>query len=320
MMDISHQQMNSVRTALEEESRGVTARDGDRRTPWRDRSGALYDEITQLNNELVAMQRDLAKKNAELERLNEKAQREIAKRRQAQEALARSNSELERFASVISHDLREPARTVEGYLRLLEDRYADQLDPGAREYVNYAVDGARRMQHMITALLDLSRVETRGKDLAPTEVEAVLAAALKGLGRAIEDTHGEVTHDPLPTIMADEAQLSQVFQNLITNAFKFRKEDEPPRVHVSAERVGDEWVFSVTDNGIGIDLHQADRVFQVFQRLHTEEEYPGLGIGLALSKRIVERHGGRIWVESELEEGSTFYFTLPAGERVSADG
>jgi light-regulated signal transduction histidine kinase (bacteriophytochrome) len=225
--------------------------------------------------------------------------------------LKRSNEDLEQFAYVVSHDLREPARMVEGYLELLEDRYQGQLDEKADKYIDHAVDGAERMQEMIKALLELSRIETEGKKPAPTDVEAVLERTLNVLGRAIEETEADVTHDPLPTVMADEAQLGLVFQNLIGNAIKFRREDVPPRVHVSAEREGDEWVFSVADNGIGIDPEQADRLFQVFQRLHTREEYEGLGIGLALCRRVVERHGGHIWVESEPGEGSTFAFTLP---------
>jgi light-regulated signal transduction histidine kinase (bacteriophytochrome) len=168
------------------------------------------------------------------------------------------------------------------------------------------------MQEMINALLELSRVGTRGEAPAPTDVEAVIERTLKVLKRAIEETEAEVTHDPLPTVMADEAQLAQVFQNLIANAIKFRREGVPPRVHISAEQRGDEWMFSVADNGIGIDPDQAERIFQIFQRLHTREEYEGTGIGLALCKRIVERHGGRIWVASEVGHGSTFTFTLPA--------
>jgi signal transduction histidine kinase len=225
--------------------------------------------------------------------------------------LERSNEDLEQFAYVVSHDLREPARMVEGYLELLEDRYQGQLDEKADKYIDHAVDGAERMQEMIKALLELSRIETEGKEPAPTDVEAVLERTLNVLGQAIEETEADVTHDPLPTVMADEAQLGLVFQNLIANAIKFRREDVPPHVHVSAEREGDEWVFSVADNGIGIDPEQADRLFQIFQRLHTREEYEGLGIGLALCRRVVERHGGRIWVESEPGEGTNFFFTIP---------
>jgi PAS domain S-box-containing protein len=226
--------------------------------------------------------------------------------------LQRSNQDLEQFAHVVSHDLREPARMVKGFLELLEGQYGDQLDPKAREYVNYAADGAQRMQEMIRGLLDLSRVDTRGEELTPTDARVVLERTLRSLEPAIEDAAARVTYDPLPTVLADQAQLAQVFQNLIANAIKFHKEDQSPRVHISAEREGDEWVFSVEDNGIGIDPKQAPRIFQIFQRLHTRDEYEGMGIGLALCKRIVERHGGHIWVESDVVDGSTFYFTLPS--------
>jgi PAS domain S-box-containing protein len=226
--------------------------------------------------------------------------------------LERSNQELEEFAYVISHDLQEPVRTVKGFLDLLERRYAEGLDEQAKSFIDYAVDGAERMQEMIGALLDLSRVGTQGEPLIPIDVEAVLERALKMLDRSIAESGARVTHDPLPVVQGDGVQLAQVFQNLIANAIKFRRADEAPQVHVSATREGDLWRFSVADNGIGIPADQRERIFQIFHRLHTREEYPGTGIGLALCRRIVERHGGRIWVESEPGEGATFYFTLPA--------
>jgi light-regulated signal transduction histidine kinase (bacteriophytochrome) len=225
--------------------------------------------------------------------------------------LERSNQALEQFAYVVSHDLREPLRMVSGYLQLLQRRYQGALDADADDFIAYAVDGAERMQEMIQALLGLSRVGTRGQDFVPTDVEAVLARTRKMLSRAIEESGAVVTHDPLPTVSADSAQLAQVFQNLISNAIKFRAEDRPLRVHVSAELRGDEWAFSVRDNGIGIDPQHFERIFVIFRRLHTTKGYEGAGIGLALCKRIVERHGGRIWVESEPGQGSTFIFTLP---------
>jgi PAS domain S-box-containing protein len=229
--------------------------------------------------------------------------------------LERSNEELEQFAYIASHDLREPVRMVKGYLGLLEKRYRDQLDEKAGRFIDYAVEEAERMQEMIQALLDLSRVDTSGEEPTPTDTELLLERTLRLLERASEDAAAEVTHGPLPTVMADEVQLAQVFQNLVANAIKFRCEGVPPRIHIAAEQEGNEWVFSVADNGIGIsDPEQAERIFQVFQRLHTEEEYEGIGIGLALCKRVVVRHGGRIWVESEMGKGSTFYFTLPAGQ------
>jgi PAS domain S-box-containing protein len=244
--------------------------------------------------------------------------RDVTARRRVEEQLGyyaaqlkRSNQELEQFAYVISHDLREPLRTVKGFLELLERRYAGDLDQQAGEFIDYAVEGAERMQEMIGALLDLARVGTQGRPFASTDVDALLERTLHLLKQAVDDAGAEVTHDPLPVVMADEAQLAQVFQNLIANALKFRQGDEVPRVHIAAERVDDMWRFSVADNGIGVDSRQADRIFQIFQRLHPREAYPGTGIGLALCKRIVERHGGRIWVESEPGQGSTFYFTWP---------
>jgi PAS domain S-box-containing protein len=225
--------------------------------------------------------------------------------------LERSNEELQQFAYIVSHDLQAPLRAVTGYLNLLKKRYRERLDDKAQKYINSAMSGAERMKEMIRALLNLSRVKTRGEELTSTSAETVLKHVLDDLAPMIEESDAEVTHDPLPTVMADEAQLAQVFQNLIANGIKFRREGVRPRVHITARREGDEWVFVVEDNGIGIDPGQTDRIFQIFQRLHTREEYPGTGIGLALCRRIVERHGGRIWVESEVGTGSRFYFTLP---------
>lgn len=228
------------------------------------------------------------------------------------EALKRSNAELEQFAYVISHDLREPARTVKNFLMLLTERYGESLDERAASFVALAMDGAVRMQEMINAVLDLARVETQGRPLTATETGAMLEQALRSLQNAIEESGATVTHDPMPRVMADEAQAAQLFQNLIANAIKFRRAGIAPQVHVAAAREGDWWVFTVADNGIGIDPTQADRLFQIFQRLHTRDEYPGLGLGLALCKRIVTRHGGRIWVEPAPGEGARFCFTLPA--------
>jgi PAS domain S-box-containing protein len=227
------------------------------------------------------------------------------------EDLARSNKELEQFAYVASHDLQEPLRMVSSYTQLLERRYKDKLDTDAKEFIAYAVDGANRMQRLIQDLLVYSRVSSRGKSLTPTDCNAVLGTVRINLSVAIEENNARVTHDELPIVMADETQLVQVFQNLIGNAIKFHSE-EPPRIHVSAEKNKKEWIFSVRDNGKGVDPQYHDRIFVIFQRLQGKGEYPGTGIGLAICKRIIERHGGRIWVESEPGKGSTFYFTLPA--------
>jgi light-regulated signal transduction histidine kinase (bacteriophytochrome) len=225
--------------------------------------------------------------------------------------LERSNKELQQFAYVASHDLQEPLRMVAGYVQLLGRRYKGKLDSDADEFIDFAVDGANRMQQLINDLLAFSRVNTQGKDLVPIDCEAVLEITLTNLKKAIEERGAKVTHDTLPTVMGDDMQIGQLFQNLISNATKFHR-IETPHVHVSAEEKENEWVFSVRDNGIGIDPEYAERIFLIFQRLHKRSEYPGTGIGLAICKKIVERHDGRIWVQSESGKGSTFYFTIPS--------
>ncbi len=225
--------------------------------------------------------------------------------------LARSNADLQQFAYVASHDLQEPLRMVASYLQLLERRYKDRLDADANEFINYAVDGAGRMQNLINDLLAYSRVGTQGKPFKSTNCEQVFRRALLHLKIAIEESKAVITHDdPFPVVHADEGQLVQVLQNLISNAIKFRG-DQAPHIHIGAQHLNEEWVFSVKDQGIGIDPQYKERIFMIFQRLHNRTEYVGTGIGLAICKRIVERHGGRIWVESELVKGSTFYFTIP---------
>ena len=227
------------------------------------------------------------------------------------EALRRSNEELEQFAYVASHDLQEPLRMVSSYVQLLARRYQGRLDPDADDFINFAVEGANRMKTLINDLLAYSRVGTRGKPFEPVELETVLDRVLVNLQLSIEDGRVVITRDPLPTAQADDTQMVQLFQNLIGNAIKFRGE-KPPQIHVGAAPRDEAWLFYARDNGIGLDPQYANRIFLIFQRLHGKSEYAGTGIGLAICKRIVERHGGSIWVESQLGQGSTFYFTLPA--------
>jgi light-regulated signal transduction histidine kinase (bacteriophytochrome) len=225
--------------------------------------------------------------------------------------LKRSNEDLEQFAYVASHDLQEPLRMIHNYVELLGERYRTQLDGNAHEFIAFALDGAKRMQQLIHDLLAYSRVGTRNKELVPTDSAQVLAASLSNLKVAIEEARAEIRHDDLPEVMGDPVQLTQLFQNLIGNAVKFRGE-APPQVDVRAQRKGSEWEFSVRDNGLGIAEQDFHRIFVVFQRLHGGDKYPGTGIGLSVCKKIVERHGGRIWVESKPGKGATFRFTLPA--------
>lgn len=232
------------------------------------------------------------------------------KLQQALEELQHSNAELEQFAYVASHDLQEPLRMVASYCQLLQRRYQAKLDQNANEFIGFAVEGAKRMQSLINDLLLYSRVGTKGKAFAPTSLEQVLDDTLANLTVAIEEAKAEISYGPLPTVMGDPTQLLQLFQNLIGNAIKFRREARV-RITIDARHEDGQWLISVSDNGIGIDPQYAERIFMIFQRLHTREQYPGTGIGLSVCKKIVERHGGRIWVEPGPIEGSVFKFSLP---------
>jgi light-regulated signal transduction histidine kinase (bacteriophytochrome) len=229
--------------------------------------------------------------------------------------LARSNADLEQFAYVASHDLQEPIRMVVSYLELLAMRYRGRLDEKADKYIGYAVEGARRMKSLIDELLSFSRVANNAKPPQPIDPRAALGEAIANLQGTIAARGAVVTYDKLPTILADQLQVTQLFQNLIANAIKFC--EGSPHIHITAERTVDEWLFSVKDNGIGISREHRQRIFQIFQRLHSREKYPGNGIGLAVCKKVVERHGGRIWVDSQEGEGSTFRFTFPIAAKSS---
>ncbi|HZK61526.1 MAG TPA: ATP-binding protein, partial [Anaerovoracaceae bacterium] len=262
---------------------------------------------------LVTHFADVAWEIAELKQIEEELNQTLA-------SLKRSNEELKQFAYIASHDLQEPLRMISSYLQLIERRYKGQLDKDADEFIAFAVDGANRLQAMITGLLAYSRVETKGNPFEIVEFSEILAKVILNLKVAIEESGAVITNDELPAIAADGSQFIQVFQNLILNSIKFKSSD-PPQIQICAKPVSekegsimpDVWLFSVKDNGIGIDPKYKDRLFNIFQRI-SREEYPGVGIGLSVCKRIVERHGGHIWLESEIGKGTTFYFTIPIKE------
>ncbi|MDQ0886825.1 signal transduction histidine kinase [Paenibacillus sp. V4I9] len=234
------------------------------------------------------------------------------------EDLAGSNAELEQFAYVASHDLQEPLRMVASYVQLLAKRYQGKLDQDADDFIHYAVDGAQRMQNLINDLLAFSRVGTKGKELKSVDFEVVLQHVSTNLQHAIQECDALVTHDPLPTLLADPTQMVQLLQNLVGNAIKFRDSNRAPIIHIGIKQQGNEWLFSVRDNGIGFEPKYRDRIFLIFQRLHNKTKYQGTGIGLSICKKIVERHGGKIWVDSEAGHSTTFYFTLPdRGEHIT---
>jgi chemotaxis family two-component system sensor kinase Cph1 len=231
--------------------------------------------------------------------------------------LERSNAELKKFAYVASHDLQEPLNQVANFVQLLEMRYDTELDEDGKEFIHFAVEGVSLMQTLIDDVLAYSKVDLKGIEWELTDAKVALEMALGNLRGRMTETGAVITHDPLPTIVADGTQLMQLFQNLIGNAIKFRKPDETPQIYIGVQRREEDWLFSVQDNGIGIDPQFAERIFVIFQRLHTRDEYPGSGMGLAICKKIVECHRGHIWVESALGHGATFYFTIPVGGRDS---
>ena len=270
-------------------------------------TGIVHDvtDVVQAKQQLATVHEQLARHTRQIERFNFD--------------LKRSNEDLKQFAYVASHDLQEPLRKVAAFCQLLHDEYGDRLDNDARNYINHAVDGALRMRALIQDLLTYSRIEIQGKPLEPTDADDACAEAIRNLTVTIEEAAAEVTRDRLPVVNADRDQLARLFQNLIGNAIKYRG-DQPPRIHVWAADADGQWEFRVRDNGIGIDPQYFERVFVIFQRLHAREEYAGTGIGLAVCKRIVERAGGRIWVESKLGAGSVFCFTLAKVNAVSSQG
>ena len=284
----------------------ILRRDGRRgwvsttKLPWRDASGQIIGTFG-LTRDITAL------KEAEEKLLEER------------NLLARSNAELEQFAYVASHDLQEPLRAVASCVQLLKKRYEGKLDARAEEFISHAVDGTKRMQALITDLLAYSRVGTHAHPFETVSCDEVLDDALANLTIAIQESNTVIKRDPLPTLQADATQLGQIFQNLIGNAIKFRAEGRPPVIAITAKREKSEWLFSVADNGIGIEPQYFERVFRVFQRLHTRARYPGTGIGLAIVKKIIERHGGRVWIESRPEEGTTFFFTLPEAQSSPAN-
>jgi light-regulated signal transduction histidine kinase (bacteriophytochrome) len=262
------------------------------------------------------LEEQVEKRTIELDNANKRLKIEIEDHKKTEVTLEkyltelkRSNKELQQFAYVASHDLQEPLRMVSSFTQLLAKKYKGQLDSDADEFIKYAVDGAQRMQMLINDLLAYSRVSSRVEEFQLVDLEKAFNESLQNLKVSIDDNDARITCDSLPTIVADQSQIIQLFQNLIGNAIKFRS-NETPEIHIAVEEGEDEWIFRVIDNGIGIDSQHNERIFRVFQRLHERDSYPGTGIGLSICEKIVERHGGDIWVDSKLGNGSTFSFTI----------
>lgn len=259
------------------------------------------------------LEEKVEERTTELEESNLNLKENEIKLKNAIAALEYSNQELKSFAYITSHDLQEPLRTIASFTQLLERRYKGQLDADADEFMDYIVDAAKRMKDMIQGLLEYSRVDRSDTDFVDSDMNLKVEKALSNLNYSVEESKAEITYNNLPTVCADPNQMIQIFQNLISNAIKFKKPQFPPRVHISSQLdiKNKEWIFSVEDNGIGMDPQYSGKIFEVFRRLHTIDVYEGTGIGLAVVKRIIEHHGGRIWVKSELGKGSVFYFALP---------
>jgi PAS domain S-box-containing protein len=274
-------------------------------TALRDETGTLYGFAKVTRDMSIRRQAE-----EEIRKLNGELEQRVAQRT-AQ--LQQSTEDLQQFARMAAHDLQEPLRQIMNYVQLLSRRYQGKLDVDADEFIGYAIAGAKRLQQLILDILAYTEVETRPQTLTTVDGEALLAGALGDLRGAIADRGATVTHDPLPAVRGDIAQLQSVFRNLVSNGIKFH-DTQPPHVHVSATRQGYQWLFSVRDNGIGIPPQDHQRIFMVFQRLHHHEPYPKPGVGLAVCKRIIERHGGKIWVDSAPGQGTTLFFTMPDAE------
>ncbi|UHQ98994.1 ATP-binding protein (plasmid) [Natrinema zhouii] len=277
----------------------------------------VQDARTQMQAKTLEQKNKELKQKYELEKRNEKLKQTEKRLEQAVTELEASNERLEEFAYAVSHDLQEPLRMVTSYLKLLENRYGEEFDEDGEEFIEFAVDGAERMRSMIDGLLEYSRIETQGDPFDTVDLDSVLDDVFTDLQFKIEGSNTEIERDLLPTVEGDENQLRQVFQNLLSNAIEYSG-DQPPQIYISSERDGEMWTLAVHDEGIGIDSSGTDRIFNIFQRLQSDDEQPGSGIGLAVCRRIIERHNGEIWVESEPGEGSSFFFTLPDSKQKPA--
>ena len=279
--------------------------------PWEDHHISIAQALRNALKDVYIFRAEEFRQQKEiLEQLNNQLNQEVATRKQMQNKLEQSNAELERFAYVASHDLQEPLRATANFTSLLKKRYHDQLDEKAQRYIHFIVDGTTRMQTLINDILAFSRLQTHEKPHEAVDIDQVLADVKHNLKLKIRENRAKIVTESLPTVQGNAKQLGQLFQNLISNALKYRSPDRAPEIHVRGEERSKEWHFSVSDNGIGIEKQYFNRIFIIFQRLHTSKEYEGTGVGLAICKRIVEQHGGNIWLDSQPGQGTTFYFTI----------